>query len=78
MSLDEKEFKYLSHAVLSNTLVGDDIYNKSTPGELRRFKEFINSTKPYDVCIDGLNVAYTLNRTKKTSNLGKEVIKIIN
>ncbi|XP_074111812.1 mitochondrial ribonuclease P catalytic subunit [Cotesia typhae] len=77
LSLDEKEFKYLSHAVLSNTLVGDDIYNKSTPGELRRFKEFVNSTKPYDVCIDGLNVAYTLNRTKKTSNLGKELAAVV-
>lgn len=52
------QFKELKEAVLSRIMKGTDVYIKTTPEELNRFLEFVRKTAPYDIVIDGLNVAY--------------------
>ncbi|XP_015594051.1 mitochondrial ribonuclease P catalytic subunit [Cephus cinctus] len=57
-SLTSEEFDSLSTLLLQNVIVGKDTYQKTTPKELKFFINYVESTKPYDVVIDGLNVAY--------------------
>ncbi len=56
--LNEEEFKYLQKLFLDRTLVGDDIFQNTTPGELNRFRSLVKARAPFDVVIDGLNVGY--------------------
>ncbi|XP_046749749.1 mitochondrial ribonuclease P catalytic subunit [Diprion similis] len=60
-SITHQEFSQLSQVVLEKTLIGQDAYNKSTPAEIQKLIYFVNKTKPYDIVIDGLNVAYQNN-----------------
>ncbi|XP_057329310.1 mitochondrial ribonuclease P catalytic subunit [Microplitis mediator] len=76
LDLKPEDFQALSDLVLSKNLIGGDVYGKTTPEELKQFKKFVDSTKPYDVCIDGLNAAYTLSRTQKSS-LGQELATVV-
>lgn len=76
LQLTNADFNYLSKALMSKVLVGNDIYNNSTPAELNDFKRFVEATQPYDVVIDGLNAAYAARGHGKTQiNFGAEVIK---
>lgn len=43
---------------MSNVMIGKNIFNNSSPQELNNFKDFIKMTGPYDVVVDGLNLAY--------------------
>lgn len=52
------EFKILQERFLSNVMIGKNIFNNSSPQELKDFKDFIEITAPYDVVVDGLNLAY--------------------
>nr|XP_046487976.1 mitochondrial ribonuclease P catalytic subunit isoform X1 [Neodiprion pinetum] len=61
-SITDEEFSHLSKTVLEKGLVGQDAYKKSSPAEVRKLINFVNKTKPYDIVIDGLNVAYTNNK----------------
>nr|CAG4637315.1 EOG090X0CGF [Ceriodaphnia reticulata] len=54
----DEEFTALRKRLLENVLFGKDVFIGSKPEELRKFQEFIQKTAPYDVVIDGLNVAY--------------------
>ncbi|KAG1688214.1 Mitochondrial ribonuclease P catalytic subunit [Nymphon striatum] len=49
----------LTHIDLRNVTIGDDIFRKSTPQEMKRFIRFMESQKPFDIVIDGLNVFYS-------------------
>lgn len=46
---------------MNRVIIGSDIYRKTNPRELQRFKKFIEDTKPYDIVIDGLNISYIQN-----------------
>jgi hypothetical protein len=57
--LTEEEFKDLQTYIIKNIIVGKDVFSKTTPEELLRFKHFVSNMDKYDVVIDGLNVGYS-------------------
>lgn len=58
VNVTDAEFKLLQDRFMSNVVVGKNIFNNSSPQELQDFKDFIEITAPYDVVVDGLNLAY--------------------
>ncbi|KAM0735153.1 Mitochondrial ribonuclease P catalytic subunit [Formica fusca] len=61
ITFSEKNFRDLAESIMKRVIVGSDIYCKTNPQELQRFKKFIEETKPYDIVIDGLNMTYIRN-----------------
>lgn len=59
VQLSATEFKQLSHEFMDRVLVRDNVFLKTSPGELEKFHTFIDKNQPYDCVIDGLNVAYS-------------------
>jgi len=55
----EQELKLLRTAVIDKVLARDDIYETTSPLELRRFLTMLEARPRYDIVIDGLNVALT-------------------
>lgn len=49
---------------MQNVIIGKDIFRKSSPKELLQFKEFLSKIKPFDVVLDGLNIAYSVGTRK--------------
>lgn len=52
-----------------------NVYVKSNPEELERFKNFVEDTVPYDCVIDGLNVAYSMGNQKSPAVYARIVRK---
>lgn len=57
--LNEAEFNKLSDVFLNKVLIRRDVFIKTSPDELNRFRSFIEKLVPFDCVIDGLNVAYS-------------------
>lgn len=58
--LTTEEFNSLKQHFFDNVIVGKNVFYKTNPSELERFKNFIRDLPPHDVVIDGLNVAYSI------------------
>ncbi|KAM4665227.1 mitochondrial ribonuclease P catalytic subunit [Discoglossus pictus] len=56
--LTPEEYKTLKDSVLDSVIKGRDTFRKTTPQELQEFQQFVRSRPPYDIVIDGLNVAH--------------------
>lgn len=56
--MTSEEFDKLKKEFLKNVVIGKNVFTKSTPDELKRFKEFVDKMDKFDVVVDGLNVAY--------------------
>ncbi|KMQ92668.1 mitochondrial ribonuclease p protein 3 [Lasius niger] len=63
ITFSDKNFRDLAESVMNRVIIGSDIYCKTNPRELQRFKKFIEDTKPYDIVIDGLNIAHIRNNS---------------
>ncbi|XP_022913481.1 mitochondrial ribonuclease P catalytic subunit [Onthophagus taurus] len=57
--LTNNEFNDLKVAFLNEVVVGKNVFCKTTPEELDRFKSFIKNMGQFDVVIDGLNTQYS-------------------
>ncbi|XP_063039682.1 mitochondrial ribonuclease P catalytic subunit [Engraulis encrasicolus] len=57
IELTEEDYAELKNSVMKNVIEGKDVFKKTTPEELKSFKEFVSKQPPFDVVIDGLNVA---------------------
>lgn len=58
LDLSEKEFREMRKCFLETVLVGNDIFQRSTPEELQKFITFVSKNAPFNIVLDGLNVAY--------------------
>lgn len=67
--LTDQEFAELREAFLSRVLIGDDVFLKSNPGELSRFRSFVERNAPFDHVVDGLNVAHCINDRHRRPNM---------
>ncbi|CAH0686337.1 unnamed protein product [Spodoptera exigua] len=58
LTLTNDEFNILQGIVKDKLIVGSDLFLKTSPEELKSFTEFVDKTAPYDIVLDGLNIAY--------------------
>ncbi|XP_041667918.1 mitochondrial ribonuclease P catalytic subunit [Cheilinus undulatus] len=63
IQLTDEEYHQLKGRVMSDIIEGKDVFKKTTPEELQRFKAFVKKKPAFDVVVDGLNVA-NLNKDK--------------
>ncbi|XP_058018237.1 mitochondrial ribonuclease P catalytic subunit [Ahaetulla prasina] len=68
INLSEEEFINVKEKIKKDVIEGTDIFRNTSPQELECFQRFVNEHPPFDVVIDGLNVAKTspLNPSSKT------------
>ncbi|XP_032086742.1 mitochondrial ribonuclease P catalytic subunit [Thamnophis elegans] len=68
INLNEEEFINVKEKIKRDVIEGTDIFRNTSPQELERFQTFVNKHPPFDVVIDGLNVAKTtlLSPSSKT------------
>ena len=62
LSISPAEFDELKEVTVKKILIEPDVFIGSTPEEVARFKRLVEKTGPYNVVIDGLNVAYMYGR----------------
>lgn len=67
--LTDEEFAELKNTLFKNVIIGKDIFSKTDPKEVGRFKEFVDKQEEFDVVLDGLNVAYSAGTGHSTQVL---------
>uniref|UniRef100_A0A182JGX5 Mitochondrial ribonuclease P catalytic subunit n=1 Tax=Anopheles atroparvus TaxID=41427 RepID=A0A182JGX5_ANOAO len=72
-----ESFQGLKDAFLKAVLINKEIFNRTTPDELRRFRNFLQKTSPYDVVIDGLNVAFSAGNQKSPAAYAQQVAAVV-
>lgn len=66
-----EEFQNLSTEFLTRVLEDEDIFLNTTPEELKNYKAFINNSIPFDIVVDGLNVALGMQKNIKMTDANK-------
>lgn len=76
--LSEADFEDLRSNFMMRVIRGDDVYLKTNPHELEKFKRFVSLTSPYSIVVDGLNIAFSRSR-KDASNarLAEQLLKTV-
>ncbi|XP_034650996.1 mitochondrial ribonuclease P catalytic subunit [Drosophila subobscura] len=77
VAISEEQFRQLSECFLEKVLIRGDVFQKSTPEEVLRFKQYVEKTAPYDCVIDGLNVAYSTGAKKAPQQLAKLLATVV-
>ncbi|XP_004584814.2 mitochondrial ribonuclease P catalytic subunit [Ochotona princeps] len=67
--LSADEYEFLKEKIMKDVIDGGDQYKKTTPQELKRFESFVKSCPPFDIVIDGLNVAKMFPRARESQVL---------
>lgn len=74
IQLTAEEYQQLKDRVMTDIIQGRDVFNKTTPEELERFKAFVKRKPAFDVVVDGLNVA---NINKDKSKLSETLLAVV-
>ncbi|XP_047467250.1 mitochondrial ribonuclease P catalytic subunit [Mugil cephalus] len=70
IQLTTEEYQQLKDRVMADIIQGKDVFRKTNPEELKRFKTFVKRKPAFDVVVDGLNVAnITKDRAKRSETL---------
>ncbi|XP_032035365.1 mitochondrial ribonuclease P catalytic subunit [Hylobates moloch] len=84
IQLSPEEYEYLKGKIMRDVIDGGDQYKKTTPQELKRFENFIKSCPPFDIVIDGLNVAKMFPKARESqfllnvvSQLAKQNLRLL-
>ncbi|XP_033207094.1 mitochondrial ribonuclease P catalytic subunit isoform X2 [Belonocnema kinseyi] len=80
--ISKEEFDKMSKLFMEKVVVGGNVYYNSTPKEFKQFMQFLEKAQPYDIVIDGLNIAcagvFEKDRVQKASRLSKAVEYFLN
>ncbi|XP_017120327.1 mitochondrial ribonuclease P catalytic subunit [Drosophila elegans] len=77
VAISDEQFRRLSECFLERVLIRRDVFQRSTPEEVARFKKYVERTAPYDCVIDGLNVAYSTGTKKSPQQLANLVATVV-
>jgi mitochondrial ribonuclease P protein 3 len=58
-----EDHEKLKHAIVNNIMIGKNSFSRSTPKEVDDFLKLLRESKPFDIIVDGLNVAYSIPNT---------------
>ncbi|XP_020726210.2 mitochondrial ribonuclease P catalytic subunit [Odocoileus virginianus] len=82
--LSSEEYEFLKEKIMRDVIDGGDQYKKTTPQELKRFQNFVKYRPPFDVVIDGLNVAKMFPKARESqvllnvvSHLAKQNLQVL-
>lgn len=73
VKLMDSEFQKMAKRFLDDIIIKSDVFIKTNPAELDRFKKFVDKFAPFDCVIDGLNVAYS-NGTKLNAKVYSKIL----
>ncbi|XP_044023556.1 mitochondrial ribonuclease P catalytic subunit [Siniperca chuatsi] len=74
IQLTAEEYRQLKDRVMTDIIQGRDVFIKTTPEELERFKAFVKRKPAFDVVVDGLNVA---NFNKEKSKQSETLLAVV-
>lgn len=72
--ITNNQFDLVKNEFLNKVVKGKDIYQKTTPEEWQRFERVIEENRPFDIVMDGLNVAYLANKKNAAFQLGSSAL----
>lgn len=65
--VSKEDYEELKAAFLNPVLIGKDIFQKTKPEEFNKFLRFLEKAAPFDVVLDGLNIAFKNKKHKISS-----------
>ncbi|XP_077286763.1 mitochondrial ribonuclease P catalytic subunit isoform X2 [Arctopsyche grandis] len=71
------EHKLLKEAFYKQVMIGKNVFIKSNPKEVEDFLDFVKKTEPYDMVVDGLNVAYSVVNVKSPQILSNVLVSVV-
>ncbi|XP_017386295.1 mitochondrial ribonuclease P catalytic subunit isoform X2 [Cebus imitator] len=84
IQLSPEDYEFLKGRIMRDVIDGGDQYKKTTPQELKRFENFVKSCPPFDIVIDGLNVAKMFPKARESqlllnvvSQLAKQNLRLL-
>jgi mitochondrial ribonuclease P protein 3 len=77
LEVTNEEFYKVRDSFMDKVLIRKDVFLKSSPTEIERFLAFLDkNVQPYDIIIDGLNVAYSAG-THKPPNVYANLVNLL-
>lgn len=77
MTLTSKEFETLRDQVTEKVIYGEDIFQKTRPDEFEAFTHFVKEGGPYDIVVDGLNVARLIQKRHPSRMLRQVIVYLV-
>ncbi|XP_060117291.1 mitochondrial ribonuclease P catalytic subunit [Heteronotia binoei] len=78
INLSPEEYDFLKQKIIKDVIQGTDTFRKTNPEELQEFQTFVNKRPPFDIVIDGLNVAKISPRYNPSQTLLDVVLHLAN